>query len=328
MFDVAAIAGVSHQTVSRVVNNHSSILPATRLRVEEAMKSVGYRPNLAAQSLKTSRSKMLGILASDTNLNGPASAVQNMEKAARLAGYFVVTCAIDAASEADVQRGIDHLNRLGIEGLLVVTPDSKTIAQVRRSVTRIPVVTFDSGEQTNPLAVSLDNFAGGFAATQHLIDLGHEQILHISGPTSWVESSARLQGYEAAMLQHKLTSRVILGDWSMESGYEIARARNFKADGVTAIFAASDHIALGVLRACHERGLSVPGELSIVGFDDLPESAFCWPPLTTIRQDFQAIGERAIALMLAALGASETSVAEKLKPELVVRESTSVLNKG
>jgi DNA-binding LacI/PurR family transcriptional regulator len=323
IYDVARLAKVSHQTVSRVLNNNPSIRPETKTRVLKAMESLGYRPSLAARALASSRSKMLGILSSDTDFTGPAAMVHHMEAAARAQGYFVVTVGIDANDEDSVQSGIDHLMKLGIEGLALVTPQLRAVEIARAAVSGIPVVTLDSMYRMDELAVSVDNFAGGAAATQHLIDLGHRNIVHISGPQGWFESTTRAAGYTATMLNANLTPQVIDGDWLIDTGYRIGKKLDIDSKGVTALFIANDRMSFGFMHAMRERGIEVPKRLSIVGFDDLEEATYSSPPLTTLRQDFKALGNRAMNLLLSEISGTSTKKLDRLIPELIKRGSTA-----
>ena len=323
MFDVANLSKVSHQTVSRVVNNHDSVKPETRARVEAAMDKLGYTPNRAAQTLKTTKSRIIGILASDTHLNGPANIWQNAERAARAAEYFTVTCSVDPTSSTDVKKGIEYLSQIGIDGLIVITPHHETVEIARKTLKRIPVVSIDSSMGSEKMAIQLNNFDDAYRATKHLIDLGHTRILHVAGPATFFEAVDRKAGYEAAMKDSKLKPLSQVGEWSMDSGYEISKSTNYQAGNITAIFAASDHIALGVLRDCHERKIQVPNQLSIIGFDDLPEAEFSWPPLTTMRQDFQAIGEGALQMLLEKLNEEKSLKVYPLISKLVERETTT-----
>ena len=323
IYDVARLAKVSHQTVSRVINNNPSIRPETKARVEKAMETLGYRPSLAARALASSKTHMLGILSSDTDFTGPAAMVHFMEIAARQKGYFVVSVGIDANSPASVQAGIDHLMKLGIEGLAVVTPQLEAVELVRERVAGIPVVTLDSMYRMDELAVSVDNFAGGVAATQHLIQLGHRKIAHISGPKGWFESTTRAAGYTSTMLGANLVPQVIDGDWEISTGYRIGKELDFLAKGITALFIANDRMAMGFLHAMRERGIKVPEQLSIVGFDDLEETAYTSPPLTTLRQDFKELGSRAMELLLAEIAGKTTKKMDRLVPALVLRQSTA-----
>jgi DNA-binding LacI/PurR family transcriptional regulator len=287
------------------------------------MESLGYRPSLAARALASSRSKMLGILSSDTDFTGPAAMVHHMEAAARAQGFFVVTVGIDANDEESVQSGIDHLMKLGIEGLALVTPQLRAIEIARAAVSGIPVVTLDSMYRMDELAVSVDNFAGGAAATQHLIDLGHKNIVHISGPQGWFESTTRAAGYTATMLNANLTPQVIDGDWQIDTGYRIGKKLDIDSKQVTALFIANDRMSLGFMHAMRQRGIEVPKRLSIVGFDDLEETAYSSPPLTTLRQDFKALGNRAMNLLLSEISGTVTKKLDRLVPELIQRSSTA-----
>ena len=323
IYDVARLAKVSHQTVSRVINNNTSIRPETKTRVLKAMEALEYRPNQAARALASAKTKMIGILASDTDFTGPASMVHEMERAARSQGYFVVNVGIDPTDITSVKEGIEHLQRLGIEGLAIVTPHEQAVEYVRANVAGIPVVTLDSMYRLDELAVSVDNFAGGASATQHLIDLGHTSILHISGPKNWFESATRAAGYTSTMLNANLTPMIVDGDWEIETGYRIAGEIDFIAKGITAVFVANDRMALGLIHSLREQGISIPEQLSVIGFDDLEESQYSWPPLTTMRQDFRALGDTAMQLLLRELSGKATKKVDRLVPELVLRKSTA-----
>lgn len=323
IYDVARLAKVSHQTVSRVINSNTSIRPETKTRVLKAMEALEYRPNQAARALASSKTKMLGILASDTDFTGPASMVHEMERAAREQGYFVVSCGIDPSNIESVRQGMAHLQRLGIEGLAIVTPHAEAVEYVRANISGIPVVTLDSMYRMDELAVSVDNFAGAVTATQHLIDLGHTHILHLAGPKNWFESSTRAAGYTSTMLNANLEPQVVDGDWEISTGHRLGSEIDFAGKGITAVFSANDRMALGLLHALRQRGISVPRDLSLVGFDDLEESGYCFPPLTTMRQDFRALGERAMQLLLLELQGDTYKKLDRLVPELVIRESTA-----
>jgi DNA-binding LacI/PurR family transcriptional regulator len=323
IYDVARLAEVSHQTVSRVINNYQGMKPATRERVEQAMETLGYRPNLAARALVTSKSNIVGILASYTDFSGPATVVHKLEKTARKAGFFAITASINPESSESIIEGIDYLRKLGIEGLVVVTPQTTAVDIARDRLRGVPVVTIDSMYRMDEQAVSMDNFAGATAATNHLIELGHSQIIHISGPKQWFESNARISGYSSAMLNASLKPNVIDGDSSIDTGYRIGIQLNIDQPLTTAIFAANDYLAMGLLHAFRLRGISVPERISLVGFDDLPETPYFSPPLTTVRQDFETLGTRAMTLLLANIGGNRVLRHDRLIPDLIVRDSTA-----
>ena len=288
----------------------------------QAINSLDYRPSQAARALASARTKMLGILASDTDFSGPASMVHAMEAAARDQGYFTVICGIDPADKTSVKDGVAHLRRLGVEGIAVISPHDEVVEEARANLTGVPLITLDSMYSMDGLAVSVDNFAGGAAATQHLIDLGHQKILHVSGPKNWFESSTRAAGYTSTMLAAGLEPVIVDGDWSISTGFALGMQFDFAAKRITAVFLANDRMALGLLHACRIRGISVPEQLSVVGFDDLEETEYCWPPLTTLRQDFKTLGQRAMNLLLQELDGRAIKKSDRLVPELVVREST------
>jgi DNA-binding LacI/PurR family transcriptional regulator len=212
---------------------------------------------------------------------------------------------------------------LGIEGLALVTPQLRAVEIARAAVSGIPVVTLDSMYRMDELAVSVDNFAGGAAATQHLIDLGHQNIVHISGPQGWFESTTRAAGYTATMLNANLVPQIIDGDWQLTTGYRIGEKLDVESKDITALFIANDRMAIGFLHAMRERGIDVPKRLSVIGFDDLEETGYTSPPLTTLRQDFKELGQRAMNLLLAEISGTSTKKLERLVPELVLRSSTA-----
>lgn len=324
IYDVAKLAGVSHQTVSRVINNGPYTKEATRERVLEAMKQLGYVPNAAARALVTSKSKIVGILVSDTVYHGPAGMMHAMEEEARRGGYFAISASVDPFDSTSISQGIAHLRRVGIEGLVVITPQSNSVKAVEKLVTNIPVVFIDSPNKSKKQSAELDNEAGAKKATEHLISLGHKEILHVAGPLSWFDAPPRVRGYEEAMKAAKLKPQVIEGDWSVPTGYEIGKNLELDKSKITAIFAANDHLALGLMRALRQRGYSVPERVSIIGFDDVPESAYYEPPLTTMRPDFAELGRVAMEMILGRIESGKAVKGSSLVPEIVVRESTAM----
>jgi DNA-binding LacI/PurR family transcriptional regulator len=324
IYDVAKIAGVSHQTVSRVINNAGYIKDDTRSKVQSAMQELGYVPNAAARALVTSKSKIVGILVSDIVYHGPAGMMHAMEKEARRGGFFAISASVDPLDNDSIAQGIEHLRRLGIEGLVVITPQSDSVQAVERLVKDIPVVFIDSPNNSKELSAELDNYEGAKRATEHLISLGHKNIVHLAGPSGWFDSAPRVAGYEDAMKTAKLQPKVFPGDWTVPTGYEIGKNLELDKSKVTAIFAANDQLALGLMRALRQRGYTVPDRVSVIGFDDVPEAAYYEPPLTTMRPDFAELGRVAMEMMLGSINREETMRADTLVPELIVRESTAL----
>lgn len=320
IYDVAECAGVSHQTVSRVINNQPSVRPATRQRVLDAMAELEYVPNLAARALVTSKSGLIGILASDTTLYGPAGGVNAMEIEARRAGYMTITRSINPDSEPEIRAGVQHLRLLGVEGLIVITTHNRPAIIAREMLPHTPIVGIDAEYTAEELSVEVDNVDAASRATQHLIDLGHEGIVHFSGPTPSFVAKQRVAGYTSTMRRAGLRPTVVPGDWSIATGFRIGMEFDF--EGVTGVFTANDSLALGLYKACRTRGIAIPGELSVVGFDDIPEAEYFDPPLTTMRQEFAEIGNHAMMLLLRKLAGEQNLVSEFVKLDFMVRQST------
>lgn len=325
IYDVANAAGVSHQTVSRVLNNHPSLRPETRQRVEAAMLNLGYIPSRAARALVTSRSKLIGVLISDMTLFGPAGILHAIEVEARKSGYVPFAYSVDPNSADDINTGLAYLRGLGVDGVILIVPQTLPIDVSSAGSLNVPMVTVDSDQRGQLFTVHSDNHGGAGLATQHLIDLGHQHILHITGDTAWTVGKARERGYADCMRAAGLKPVVVQGDWQISTGYDIAMQYNF--DGITGVVCGNDHAALGVLRALRERGLDVPGDVSVVGFDDIPEAEFFQPPLTTVRQDFWAIGKLAINGLLGQLEQGKPMVGDLIGLQLIVRESTAQVRK-
>ncbi|MEV4561344.1 LacI family DNA-binding transcriptional regulator [Kitasatospora sp. NPDC049285] len=322
MADVAKLAGVSHQTVSRVLNGAPHVRPDTRERVLAAIRELDYRPNSAARALVTRRSQTLGVVSFDSTLYGPASMLDGIERAARSAGYFVSVANLRSLDSRSVQEAVDRLRDQGIEGVVVIAPQTSAVSAVARLSSAIPIVAVGSGTQPRVPMVSVDNSSGAQAATRHLLDLGHRTVHHLAGPPGWQESQDRRDGWRRVLeAAGAPVPPVESGDWSARSGYE-AGLRLAEQAEVTAVFCANDHMALGLLRALHEAGRSVPGDISVVGFDDIPEAGYFTPPLTTVRQDFSELGRRALELLVAELaGATHPRTHVQIPPEMVLRRS-------
>ncbi|RJL32729.1 LacI family DNA-binding transcriptional regulator [Bailinhaonella thermotolerans] len=322
MADVARMAGVSHQTVSRVLNDHPNVRAETRTRVMEAIDRLGYRRNLAARTLVTRHSRMLGVVSFDTTLYGPASTVYGIEQAARAAGYFISIVSLKSIDRAGVRDAIDYLADHGADGIVVVAPQRSAAAALEDLPPGMPAVAVEGGHAGEVPVVCVDQFTGARLATEHLLALGHRTVWHVSGPPDWLEAEGRVGGWRAALAAAgREAPEPLAGDWSPRSGYEAGR-RLAREPDVTAVFVANDQMALGVLRALAEAGVRVPERISVVGFDDIPESAYFSPPLTTVRQDFGAVGRHSIELLLRQMaGGARGGERLVVPPELVVRSS-------
>jgi DNA-binding LacI/PurR family transcriptional regulator len=325
MADVGRLAGVSHQTVSRVVNGSRHVRPKTRERVLAAMQELQFHPNSVARALATGRSNTLGVVSFDTTLYGPASTLLGIERAAHEAGYFIIVASLEALTRSSVTDAVERLRRHGVDGVLVIAPQVEAADALLHTPKDIPLLAIEAGPADALPVVAVDQFAGAAAATRHLLELGHETVWHIAGPPDFVEAQQRLAGWRSVLEAASAEPiQSLAGDWSARTGYELG-CRLSGDRAVTAIFAANDQMALGVLRAMHEAGRSVPRDVSIVGFDDIPEAPYFTPPLTTVRQDFDEIGSRGVRLLLRMMETGEPPASSTgVQPQLIVRASTAV----
>jgi DNA-binding LacI/PurR family transcriptional regulator len=328
MYDVADRAGVSHQTVSRVLNGFEGIRPATRERVLAAIREVGYRPNLAARSLVTRRTRAIGVLAPASADFGPVRTLQSVEQAVRAAGWQPLVTSTPIAADA-VRDSLEFLLDQSVEALVVIAPYSVLLDEVADRAGALPVVALQTGESAD---VTVDQVHGVRLAVRHLVELGHRRAQVITGPPEFLEAEVRRDAAhrEAAAAGLELGPD-LPGDWSADAGYAAAAALDA---ATTAVLSGNDQMALGLMHGLVDLGRSVPGDVSVVGFDDIPESAHSIPPLTTVHQDFDEVGRRAVARLLAELGAGAAPAAggvaggDPIRPELVVRSSTRAVPAG
>jgi DNA-binding LacI/PurR family transcriptional regulator len=325
MGDVARLAGVSHQTVSRVLNEATNVSPVTRKRVLAAMKKLDYRPNPAAKSLVTGHSRSLGVVSFNTILFGPASTLAGIEQAAREVRYSVTMASLEAVDRRSVVDAIERLRDQRVAGIAVVAPTVATQEALQSVPTRTPLVAVEGDPYLDIPVVAVDQLLGAREVTQHLLELGHRTIWHVRGPEHWLEAAGRFHGWQEALKEAGITppKTILAGDWSPASGYQAGLALAERTD-VTAVFVANDQMAIGVLRALQEAGRKVPGDISVVGFDDIPESAYLTPPLTTVRQPFDEVGRRCVRLLLDQIEAGERiQRREIVRPQLITRHSSA-----
>ncbi|WP_244522732.1 LacI family DNA-binding transcriptional regulator [Geodermatophilus africanus] len=305
MSDVAARAGVSHQTVSRVINGHPNVAPQTRERVERAIRELGYRPNTAARALVTGSTRTIGFVTVNINQYGPAQTLVGLERAARAAGYSLSVTVLDEATADAMRDAVDRFVAQSVDAVLALATYDDAVEALHLVHTPLPLVTVQSGGALEEPAVGVDQVAGARLATRHLLDLGHRTVHHVTGPADSQEARDRVEGWRAELAAAGAHVPVCLhGDWTPSSGYAAGRRlaeRRRAGEEITAVFLANDQMALGLLAALHEEGLEVPRDISVVGFDDLPEAPYLTPPLTTVRQDFAELGHRAVELVLARL---------------------------
>lgn len=322
MADVAALAGVSHQTVSRVLNDSPLVRDDTRERVNAAIAELGYRRNAAARLLATNQSGRIGMVSAHLALYGPSMIASAVQEAGREAGYDVAVVGVLELSEDALRDAVDRLLDQAVEAIVVAVAHRDALAQVRGLSLPIPVILVQGVGEGDPMAAGIDQVAGARLATEHLLDLGHASVAHVSGPADWIEAAQRREGWQRAHeARGLLPGPELAGDWTAGSGYD-AGLRLARSHDVSAIFVGNDSMALGVLKALHEAGRSVPADVSVVGFDDVPESAFYWPALTTVAQAFGELGRRAVDLTVRALGGEDRPMVALAPPELVVRASS------
>lgn len=325
MQDVARAAGVSHQTVSRVLNGHSRVRPETRQRVLAVIAELGYRRNSAARALVTSRSGTIGLLTPRSALHGPVATMVSVEEAARQAGLFVSVASLTDYGAASVAAALDHFLDQGVEGIVVIAPTPGAVEVASSLALRVPMVitAADTSAGLGFQSASVDQELGARLATRHLVELGHTDIVHVRGPLGWLDAEARCRGWRGELAAAGLQDTPpLVGDWTAESGFALGK-QLLAAGPPSAVFAANDMMALGVVRAVTEAGIDVPADVSVVGFDDIEGAGFYRPPLTTVRQDFTALGGRCVALLLEQLAGGVSSSPVLLPPELVVRASTA-----
>lgn len=322
IFDVARLAGVSHQTVSRVVNGLPNVRPATRERVERAIRQLRYSPSPQARALVTKRTRTLGLITPSVPDHGPNVIALGFNMAAREARYRVDTVSTVGEDPSSVRETVEALLRQRVDGIVLIVTDSGVLEMVRMLDVGVPVVASASTQRRSPMLVSIDQYRGARSAVRHLAELGHERIVHLTGPARATDSIERVQGWRDEVAEWGLrVPEPVVGDWTAESGYRIGKQIDMQPGD--AVFASNDLMAIGVMSAIRERGLSVPNDVSVVGFDDVPESAYLYPPLTTVRQDFAALGQLMMQKILVTLEEDEPVTTDTPIPtRLIVREST------
>ena len=322
IYDVARLAGVSHQTVSRHLRAMSGISEQTRNKVDRAVGQLGYRTNTTARALATNRSKRIGAVVFELTEFGPSAIVKGASSAARSAGYLLDIVSLDGLDHASICEALDILAEQDFAGIFAVGPDEMIHSELQSRAFSVPV-SLESEDVDSPLDPPQSlNGQGAELVMNELIDMGHRRIGHISGPPGWTSTTNRELGYWRALTGRGLpTFPVLSGDWSARSGYEAGLAWPPELE-TTAIFVANDQMALGLLSAFRDRGVRVPDQISVVGFDDIPESEFMAPPLTTVRLDFFDLGARRIRGLIAQIQETQpASAPQGGTVELVRRRS-------
>lgn len=324
IYDVAALAGVSHQTVSRYIQGYEGISPETKKRVRDAIQELDYRPNLTARSLNTGKSHRIVVLTQEITQVGPGKILEGANMAAREAGYVLDVISLDVRDPSAIQDSIQVALQYDLAGVLGLTSTDAMNAAFDSTDFKVPTFVTVNGDELEQQSISS---AGFLSLLAHLKELGHNKVMHFAGSPIWVAARNRVKEYEAAVKELGMHSvAVIYGDWSAKSGYDAVQSLEGKLNA-TAILAANDQIALGAMLALKEAGLSVPQDVSVTGIDDNPESGFYSPPLTTSRLDFHSEGRRAVHRLISLIEGAEAPPSPMRKPELVIRDSTAIVRK-
>ena len=322
--DVAARAGVSVPTVSRVLTGAAKVSPARRALVDAAIQDLKFRPNAAARSLASKRSRVIGIIAGGTSRYGYAETIRGIEEAARAAEYTVFITVVDGTGTEELDRAIAATLGQRLAGALVLKFDPPGVAALRRPPDDLPVVALSGARDRSTSQALLDEAAAGIEITQHLLDLGHRTVHHVRIPPSRPgREDGRTAGWRRALIRAGAVRPPLLdAGWEAVTGVPIGHRLAADAD-VTAVFCGNDEIAMGVIRGLQEAGRRVPQDVSVAGFDDHPLAELWSPPLTTVRQDFAGLGRRAMRLLLDQLDGGPHAVSSIERPALVVRRSTA-----
>ena len=312
---VALRAGVSGQTVSRVVNDSPRVDPATRERVEQAMAELGYRPHRAARALRTGRSQTIGLVVTTLATVGNSRMLQATAEAAAERGY-ALTLVTAGESVADA---FERLAEQEVDGAIVLNEASALVPAAQRPA-GLRLVVVDAPATADLAVVHSDHVGGAAAATAHLLSLGYDAVHHLAGPADSFAAAERERGWRETLVAAGIEPPAVArGDWSAEAGFAAGDALG----AASAVFCANDQMALGLLRALAEAGRQVPEDVSVIGFDDVPDAANYRPPLTTIRQDFTALAHRAVDLLVAEIEGTAGVEASAVVPTLLVERASA-----
>ncbi|MGW0904876.1 LacI family DNA-binding transcriptional regulator [Streptomyces sp. NPDC002853] len=324
MADVARLAGVSSQTVSRVSNGFPGVNEETRQQVLAAMKELGYRPNSAARALKRGEFRTIGLITFTLSTTGNVRTIDAIATSAAQEGYAVTLLPVAVPTQDEVRGAFSRLGELAVDAVIVIMEKHLLDAAALSLPPHVQVVVADSDAGERYTVVDTDQAGGTRDAVRHLLDLGHRTVWHLAGPEDSYAAQRRADAWHATLeAAGCAVPPLVRGDWSAESGYRAGLGIADQED-CTAVFAANDQMALGLLRALHERGRRVPQDVSVIGFDDIPESGSFLPPLTTVHQDFAEVGRRCVEGVLRQMRQSAPERGTTLVPtRLVLRESTA-----
>src|SRR6201987_1747691 len=327
LYEVAEVAGVSHQTVSRVVNASPLVAERTRARVLKAIARMNYRPNSVARNLAARRSALIGVITFAVESYGPSHLITSLSEAAGKLGYHIVVDSAEYPVLAEIRRCGTELRGHGVDGVIVILPTIFRLRALEEVFGDAPVVVLGARRQHRYTAVEIDHELGSEKATEYLITQGHREIACISGPLDWDCSSSRRLGWRRAVEAHKFPlGPAVECDWSPEGGYAATQQLLDSRARFTALVAGNDQIALGAMEALWEKGIDIPSQVSVIGFDNMPESKFFRPPLTTVNHDFDLLSTTSLQLVTQAIANPEAPrLHHKIPPDLVFRRSVAAI---
>lgn len=324
LHDVAEYSGVSYQTVSRVINHHPNVSPDTRERVQNAIDTLGYKPNKVAKSLAGRQSNTLALITFGMNYYGPTQMILNIERVSKELNYDLIFSNVNESSGEQIGRVVESLSGRQVDGIVAILPvEGATYDELVALCPDIPIVQIDPKIGAAIPSVVVEQAYGCQMVTEYLIQLGHRRIAEISGPLNWFGAQARHQQWQQTMRQSGLlTDLSVEGDWTPHGGYGAVQHLLKHSSDFTAIVAGNDQMALGVIHALREQHLRVPEDVSVVGFDDMPEAAYFQPPLTTVRQDFSQLGVAAVEYLLERIDNPDVLLKQHvIYPQLIIRQS-------
>ena len=331
--DVARAAGVSTQTVSRVLNDRSDVSAKTRMHVQQVIAALGYSPNLFARSLSRGRSNTLGVVGHGLVYYGSSSVLTGIENKANELGFSLILSLIDRVEPSRVETILYDLLSRRVEGIIWAVPaDANTFDWLLEKLSKIqtPIVYINKEQNGSDFISALDNRFGGRLATEHLVKQGYQRIGIITGPASWWEAQERLAGWREVITEAEysdIDSLIVEGDWNAPSGDVGLHTLLDRDPEIDAVFVSNDQMAVGALQAARRLELNVPEDLGIVGFDDIPEAAYFYPSLTTVRQGTLKLGAMAVDQISAVIQAHQSGENLEpgiswLEPRLIVRKSS------
>lgn len=330
---VASIAGVSTQVVSRVINDRPDVAPETRERVKKVITEIGYYPSALARSLIQKRSYTLGVVTAGLKFIGPSRTLNGITFAAEKAGYSLILKELPNFSSDDVVPILKGLLSRQVDGIIWAAPeigDNHAWVDNFSYELNVPIVFLTMEKREGKSIIAMDNRVGGRLATAHLLEKGYRHIGHIAGPLDWWEARQRFQAWKTTMKSagtEVLENHWTEGNWSSVSGYAAANVLFDQYPEMDALFAANDQMALGALAVIHQRGLKVPQDFGIVGIDDMPESEYFWPALTSIHYDQQQIGISAVEEIIRIIESIQNNETPEhrtimLTPDIIIRKSS------